>query len=152
MKIIISALSALLLLGCSSQENEHKTVQKSAPVAQEVTVEKKVEKLEQKVKEELKEVAAPTLPEPVAVAPKLHKQEGAELFQKCVSCHGSKAEKSALNKSQIIAGWDAEKITAALKGYQDGSYGGAMKGLMNAQVKTLSDEDIAALATYISKQ
>ncbi len=76
--------------------------------------------------------------------------DGAELFKKCTSCHGATAEKSALNKSQIIKGWDAAKVEAALKGYKDGSYGGAMKGLMKGQVGTYSDADIAAVAAYIA--
>jgi cytochrome c553 len=71
-------------------------------------------------------------------------------FAKCVSCHGAKAEKKALGKSQVIAGWDAAKTEKALKGYKDGSYGGAMKGVMKGQVATLSDEDIKALAEYIA--
>lgn len=76
--------------------------------------------------------------------------DGAALFKKCISCHGANAEKSALNKSQIIAGWDAGKIEAALKGYKAGTYGGPMKGLMKGQVGTYSDADIAAVAAYIS--
>ncbi len=69
----------------------------------------------------------------------------------CSGCHGVNAEKSALGKSQIIKGWPAEKIVAALKGYKDGSYGGAMKGVMKGQVSRLSDEDIENLANQISK-
>jgi cytochrome c553 len=76
--------------------------------------------------------------------------DGATLFSKCVSCHGASAEKSALGKSQVIAGWDVAKTTEALTGYKDGSYGGPMKGVMKGQVATLSDDDISALATYIA--
>jgi cytochrome c553 len=76
--------------------------------------------------------------------------DGAALFKKCVSCHGATAEKAALGKSQIIAGWDAAKTEAALKGYKDGSYGGPMKGLMKGQVAAYSDADIAAVAAYIA--
>ena len=68
----------------------------------------------------------------------------------CAGCHGASAEKSALGKSQIIKGWPVEKTTAALKGYKDGSYGGAMKGVMKGQVMRLSDADIKALASHIS--
>ena len=50
----------------------------------------------------------------------------------------------------MIAGWDAEKVEKALHGYKDGSYGGAMKGVMKGQVAGLSDADIKALAAYIS--
>ncbi len=76
---------------------------------------------------------------------------GKEVFTKCAGCHGAKAEKKALGKSQVIAGWPADKIEKALHGYKDGSYGGAMKGLMQGQVKNLSDAEIKAVAEYISK-
>ncbi len=65
-------------------------------------------------------------------------------------CHGQKAEKKALGQSEIIAGWDKQKIIDALNGYKDGSYGKAMKGVMKGQVATKSASDIEALATYIS--
>jgi cytochrome c len=77
--------------------------------------------------------------------------DGETLFKVCATCHGAKAEKSALNKSQIIAGWDVAKITAALDGYKAGTYGGALKGTMAAQVKNLDDASIKTLAEYISK-
>lgn len=76
--------------------------------------------------------------------------DGETLFKTCVACHGAKAEKSALNKSQIIAGWSSDKIVAALSGYKDGTYGGPLKGTMTAQVKNLSLDDMKVLATYIS--
>ena len=76
--------------------------------------------------------------------------EGDVLFKKCASCHGVKAEKKALGKSAIIQGWEVDKIKEALTGYKDGSYGGAMKGLMKGQVASLSEDDIGALATYIN--
>lgn len=72
------------------------------------------------------------------------------LFTRCSACHGQNAELKALGKSQVIKDWDAEKISAALHGYKNGTYGGAMKGLMQTQAKTLSDDDISALSTYIS--
>ncbi len=76
--------------------------------------------------------------------------DGAALFKKCAACHGQKGEKKALNKSQVIAGWDAAKTAAAIKGYKDGSYGGPMKGLMKGQVAALSDADVTALSAYIA--
>ena len=75
--------------------------------------------------------------------------DGAALFKKCAGCHGAKAEKKALGKSKVIAGWAAADTEKALKGYKDGSYGGAMKGLMKGQVASYSDEDIAAVSKYI---
>jgi len=76
--------------------------------------------------------------------------DGAALYNTCAACHGMNGEKAALGKSQVIKGWDAAKTEAALKGYKDGSYGGAMKGVMKGQVARLSDDDIKALAGHIS--
>lgn len=68
----------------------------------------------------------------------------------CAGCHGADFSKAALGKSQVVKGWDAAKIEASLKGYKDGSYGGAMKATMAGQVKALSDADIADLAKQIA--
>ncbi|MCH9813466.1 MAG: c-type cytochrome [Epsilonproteobacteria bacterium] len=67
-----------------------------------------------------------------------------------MACHGANAEKKALGASQIITGWDAAKTEASLKGYKDGSYGGAMKGVMKGQVASMSDADIANVSAYIA--
>lgn len=86
----------------------------------------------------------------VVAASSLMASDGASLYKKCASCHGAKAEKKALNKSQIIQGWSKEQLVASLKGYKDGSYGGAMKGLMKGQVASYSEEDIEAVSEYIT--
>lgn len=78
--------------------------------------------------------------------------DGAAVYKKCASCHGANAEKPALGKSQVIAGWDVAKTVAALNGYKDGSYGGAMKGVMKGQVVSMSDADIQAVAEFIAAQ
>lgn len=75
---------------------------------------------------------------------------GAVYAQKCASCHGQKGEKSALGKSQVIAGWDSAKAKEALQGYKAGTYGKEMKAMMQAQAKGLSDAQIDALAKHIS--
>jgi len=68
----------------------------------------------------------------------------------CVGCHGAKFEKKALGKSKIVKDMSKEDIITALKGYKDGSYGGAMKGLMKGQVSSLSDADIESMANSIA--
>ena len=76
--------------------------------------------------------------------------KGEEIFNsRCVSCHAQKASKSALNKSQIIAGWDTIKIVASLNGYKNDE-GGPLKGVMKSIAISLSDEDISAVAETIS--
>jgi len=69
----------------------------------------------------------------------------------CVGCHGQNFEKSAMGKSKIVKDMSKEDIVKALKGYKDGSYGGAMKGLMKGQVASLDDAAIEALAAEIKK-
>ena len=68
----------------------------------------------------------------------------------CVGCHGANFEKVALGKSKVVQNMTKENIVAALKGYKDGSYGGAMKGVMKGQADKLSDADIEAIATQIT--
>lgn len=77
--------------------------------------------------------------------------DGAALYaQKCASCHGQKGEKAALGKSQHIGGWSTQQAKDALHGYQTGSYGKEMKAVMAAQAKSLSNDQIDAVAQYIS--
>lgn len=68
----------------------------------------------------------------------------------CAACHGADFGKAALGKSQIVKGWDAAKIEAALSGYKAGTYGGPMKGVMTGQVAKLSEADIKDIAAQIA--
>jgi len=68
----------------------------------------------------------------------------------CAACHGQHFEKVAMGKSKIVKDMSKEDIVKALKGYKDGSYGGAMKGLMKGQVAKLSDADIESIAGTIA--
>ncbi len=67
----------------------------------------------------------------------------------CVGCHGQHFEKKAMGKSKVVKDMSKADIVAALKGYKDGSYGGAMKSMMVTQVKSLSDADMEAIANSI---
>jgi len=78
-------------------------------------------------------------------------EDGAALYKKCATCHGTAGEKSALGKSKIIKDMSASDIITALKGYKDGSYGGPMKVMMKGQAAPLSDTQISAIAAYIAK-
>ncbi|MDD3342827.1 MAG: c-type cytochrome [Sulfurospirillaceae bacterium] len=86
----------------------------------------------------------------IAAISTLMAADGAEIYKaKCFSCHGEKAAKTALNKSQVIAGWDAAKIIASVQGYKNGE-GGPMKGVMKPIASGLSDDDLKAVAATIS--
>ncbi|MEA1918142.1 MAG: c-type cytochrome [Campylobacterota bacterium] len=102
----------------------------------------------------MSEEASKKVDESIAAVKKaIEPVDGGNLYaQKCSSCHGVHAEKKAMNASQIIKGWSSEKTTAALNGYKDGSYGSNMKAIMSAQVNSLNENQIQALANYISKQ
>jgi cytochrome c553 len=77
--------------------------------------------------------------------------DGVAAYKKCAVCHGIKGEKPGLGKSKILKDMTKKELIDAMVGYQNGSYGGAMKGLMIGQVKTLSKDDIDAIATHIGK-
>lgn len=152
MKSLISITCALLLLGCSNepQNSETPPATPEAPVS----VEKNV--TEAPAEPSAAPSTATTETQPTATpaeakATPAASVDGAALYaQKCASCHGAKAEKSALNKSQIIANFSESQVKEALKGYQAGTYGKEMKNLMQGQVKTLDDAQVDALAKYIS--
>jgi len=78
-------------------------------------------------------------------------EKGKQLFAKCAGCHGPDGKTKALGKSAPIAGEPAEEIEKKLKEYKEGKRNVAGMGmLMKGQVASLSDEDIKALAAYIS--
>ena len=161
-KIILSTVVALFLLGCNdttTHETHKQEVKQKAEVVEQKVAPVQVQEVKPVVEEHsLKKVVevAPVKTEVVQKKIAVVKQEtstvdAAKLFMACAACHGSHAEKSALNKSQVIQGWSVTKIEKALQGYKDGSYGGAMKGIMKGQASKLNDAEIKALAEYISK-
>jgi len=78
-------------------------------------------------------------------------KSGSSLYaRKCASCHGHDAKKSALNASQVIAGWDTQRTQNALNGYKSGTFGGKMKGIMEGQSRPLSDVEVKLISNYIS--
>ena len=70
----------------------------------------------------------------------------------CAGCHGANFEKAALGKSKIVKDMTKDEIIKALKGYKDGTYGGAMKGVMKGQVAKLTDKDIEEIAEKFGKK
>jgi len=86
----------------------------------------------------------------IAAVSSLMAADGAAIYKtKCFSCHGANASKAALNKSQVIAGWDEAKIITAVTGYKNG-VGGPMKAVMKPIASGLNDEDLKAVAATIA--
>lgn len=77
--------------------------------------------------------------------------DGAALYKSCVGCHGADGSKVAMGVGQAVKGQKADELFKKLKGYADGSYGGAKKAVMTNLVKRYSDEEMKAMADYMSK-
>jgi cytochrome c-type protein NapB len=67
----------------------------------------------------------------------------------CAGCHGQHFEKKAMGKSKIVKDMSLKEIVISLKGYKNGTYGGAMKQLMVAQVVNIKDSDLDAMSMLI---
>ena len=67
----------------------------------------------------------------------------------CTGCHGMDWTKKALGKSKVVSTMTHQEIAGSLKGYKDGSYGGAMKGLMKGQIAKYSNEELEAFSETI---
>ncbi len=67
----------------------------------------------------------------------------------CASCHGQHFEKIAMGTSKVVKDMAEHEIVSALKGYRDGTGGGALKGIMRQQTKNLDDKYIEAIAKII---
>ena len=78
--------------------------------------------------------------------------DGSALYSKCAACHGTKGEKAALGKSEVIAGWSLAKTLDALKAYKAGTRNTkGMGAIMKGQTATLNDADMKTLSEYIAK-
>jgi cytochrome c len=151
MKSLIAIACTLFLLGCSNENQSASTsVQIPSPPVVEETITTDAPTIEAPT--EVTAVIPATTPPTAQISKAVATIDGKALYdQKCASCHGAKAEKPALNKSQVIAGWKDSQVKDALKGYQTGSYGKEMKALMQGQAKALSDAQIDALAKHIAE-
>ena len=167
-----SAVAVALLTGCGEEKKEstQTTETKQEIKKDETTTQAVAEKTSEQVKENSQKIEEPKettttvvqTKEKVIIAPDKVEGEVKEvvkeaaidataLFATCGSCHGQKAEKAALGKSQVIAGWDKQRIIDSLNGYKNGTYGGVMKNIMTGQVNNKTEAEIDALADLISK-
>ncbi len=158
------SVSVLLLGGCvdsSTGAAARADMEGSDGHKAEAKVEKKAEapkaekKAETAVKKEAKaEVAKKEEPKVQENAPAEEKKAPATAevnTATCAGCHGANFENHAMGKSKIVKDMTKADIITALKGYKDGSYGGAMKGVMKGQADPLNDAQIEAIANKIGK-
>jgi len=77
--------------------------------------------------------------------------EAAVLFERCQPCHGSEAEKNALQASDVIADYTKDEIINALNAYRDGTRNRHNMGaLMSNFANKLSTYETNILADYIA--
>lgn len=136
----------------TSTETVTQAVDKVKEAAKEVEkgseeVVKDVAKSAEKVVKNAKEAVSDTATKVVATN---DNSKGQAIYKPCISCHGKKAEKKALGRGQIIAGWSKQKTIDALEGYKSKTYGGPMKNMMYPQASKLTKEQIEQVAAYIS--
>lgn len=73
--------------------------------------------------------------------------DAAKLFgAKCAECHGIDGKDTSVAGKAIAGGSGA---LAKLTGYKKGTFGGDQKAIMEGNVATLSDSEIATLASYV---
>ncbi|MDE5592056.1 MAG: c-type cytochrome [Helicobacter sp.] len=82
--------------------------------------------------------------------------DGAAIFKKCIACHGVNGDKVAPGSKggKTIGGMDKARLIEQLRGYAAGTAdNGGAKAIMYSNMKAwkLTDEDIEAVADYISK-
>lgn len=78
-------------------------------------------------------------------------EAGATKIAVCTACHGA----NGISPADIypnLAGQHAAYLESSLKAYRAGQRTGGMSMLMTPQATNLSDQDIADLAAYYSKQ
>ncbi|MEY3002029.1 MAG: hypothetical protein RLZZ428_404 [Pseudomonadota bacterium] len=137
---LLSIITATLLFtGCGE---ETKKAAAEATVSNVEAVQEKTDKVVEETQAKVEETIETTQ---ALMAP--------TVFDKCKGCHGANGQQAAMGKSAIIAGQDKETLIASMKAYQAGTrnevgFGGLMKG----QLASVTDEDINAIAEYLSKQ
>ena len=170
MKIALVIALSLFTIGCSNDEKKEVAQAERVKVVEVQAVEETTMPTVQDIKEKVEEIQDSVVGS-VTEATTVVKEKTAELaievaevvenvipssidakalYAGCIGCHGANGEKKALGKSAVIQGWDTAKTVNAMKGYKDGSYGGAMKAIMKGQATKLNDEETKAIAAYIS--
>ncbi len=163
--ISVATVAVLTFSGCGnkSDEGSKNVVTEAATKAVETTKEaaakttEAVKETAQKAAEATKEAASKATEAASGAMDKAKEAasggnaKGKELYAKCVSCHGADGKTKALGKSEVIAGQSAADLEKKIQEYKAGTRNVAGMGmLMKGQVSSLSDEDIKAIAEYIS--
>lgn len=79
--------------------------------------------------------------------------DGAKLYQEktCVACHGKDAKKALMPTYPKLAGQNAAYAEQQMKDIKSGARANGQSAAMKGVMHLVSDEEIKALADYLSK-
>jgi cytochrome c len=86
-------------------------------------------------------------------APAFAAPDGAKLYQEktCVACHGKDAKKALMPTYPKLAGQNAAYAEQQMKDIKSGARNNGQTAAMKGVMHLVSDEEIKALADYLSK-
>ncbi|PCJ99590.1 MAG: cytochrome C [Alteromonadaceae bacterium] len=70
----------------------------------------------------------------------------------CITCHGKKGKSPLMAGYPKLAGQDKKYLVIQINDIKSGARSNSMTPVMKPNVAALSDEEISAIATYLSKQ
>ena len=77
--------------------------------------------------------------------------DGAATFRTyCQSCHGTDGSRAPAPGITPIKGQNAADLVKMLEGYQEGTFGGQMKQVMEGVARRLTDVQIRSVSDYVS--
>jgi cytochrome c553 len=140
---------ALEAAKAEASEVAEETKEKSEEIAEAAA--DKAEAAKTAVASEVAETAAAVEEKAEEVAAAGTAPEMPAAYDSCKACHGIDGKTKAMGKSAVIAGQDKAALIASMNEYKAGTRNVAGMGiLMKTQVATMSDEDMEAVAEYLS--
>lgn len=81
-----------------------------------------------------------------------HGAETPEKVALCQTCHGENGNAPLIPSYPKLAGQNEAYLVSALSAYKSGQRTGGLAGVMAAQAKMLSENEIKSLSSYYSQQ
>lgn len=148
---ILMMAGSLALVGCGESDDTKTATQVDTrevtkqPEPQAPSLEQKLEPSSQASE------AQTTAPAPVeevqTTEANVEAVSGQSLYTTCIGCHGAAGEGGVGPK---LAGQTADNLTAKMKAYRAGEQVGPMTAMMAPMAASLTDDEIDALADYIT--
>ena len=89
----------------------------------------------------------------LVAAPAIAAPDGAKLYSEktCNACHGPKGDKPLMPNYPKVAGQNAAYIEAQMKDIKSGARANGQSAAMKGVMHLVNDEEIKAIADYLSK-